>query len=471
MTGVPDPSGLPEPLQGPAQALHGLTPQNEALARQVFELALARRRAAPPPLHAPQPAAQLLPALAAAITPGGVGGPEALRLFAERIVPASISADHPGALAFIPHAPSEAAIYADWLLSAFPTFAGAWHQGAGIIAAENAVLAWLAGLAGLPQGAGGSFVPGATMGSLSALHAARHRARQGSAAARWAVLGSREAHASVAAATRVLDVDWLPIEPAAHHVLTGAAVREALQATRRAGGPRVCAVVASAGTTNLGAIDDLPGIAAACREAGVWLHVDAAYGGAVLVSPAARGRLAGIEHADSLVIDPHKWLFAPYDSCALLFRDPATAAQALAQQADYIDPLHVEDGCNPFHYGIHLSRRGRGLPLWFSLATCGTGAYAAAVDAALALTHDVVQAVRAEPLLELAAEPMLSVVAFHRRGWSAADHAAWSQRLLQSGLAWIAPSSVAGRPALRLCLLNPRANLGHLLQVLATLRD
>ena len=444
----------------------------------MFELALARRRATPPPLHAPQPAAQLLPALAAAITPGGVGGAEALRLFAQRIVPASISADRPGALAFIPQAPSEApseaAIYADGLLSAFPTFAGALHQGAGVIAAENTVLAWLAWLAGLarlPQGAGGSFVPGATLGILSALHAARHHARQGGAAARWAVLGSREAHASVAAATRVLDVDSLPIESAAHHVLTGAAVREALQASRSAGGPRVCAVVASAGTTNLGAIDDLPGIAAACREAGVWLHVDAAYGGAVLVSPAARGRLAGIEHADSLVIDPHKWLFAPYDSCALLFRDPALAAQALAQQADDIEPLQGEDGSNPFHYGIHLSRRGRGPPLWFSLATCGTAAYAAAVDAALALTREVVQAVRAEPLLELAAEPMLSVVAFHRRGWSAGEHAAWSQRLLQDGMAWIAPSSVAGRPALRLCLLNPRENLGHLRQVLATLRD
>ncbi|HET7864909.1 MAG TPA: hypothetical protein VFL86_10940 [Burkholderiaceae bacterium] len=152
-------------------------------------------------------------------------------------------------------------------------------------------------------------------------------------------------------------------------------------------------------------------------------------------SPSARGRLAGLE------------------------------------QADYIDPLDVEDGCNPFHYGIHLSRRGRGLPLWFSLATYGTAAYAAAVDAALALTCEVVQAVRDEPLLELAAEPMLSVVAFHRRGWSAAGHAAWSQRLPQAGLAWIAPTSVAGRPALRLCLLNPRAGLGHLHAVLATLRD
>lgn len=446
---------------------HHLTPDNEALARQVFELALQRRRD-PPPLNAPQPAHELQPALAAAICAQGVGGRAALQLFTDRIVPASISADHPGFLAFIPHAPTEAAIYADWLLSAFPSFTGAWHDGAGIIAAENAALAWLAGLAGLPATAGGSFVPGATLGTLAALHAARHQAGQrgGAAAGRRAVITSREAHASVAAATRVLDVDLITVGPQHDFVLTGAAVRAALQAA----GPRAFAVVASAGTTNLGVIDDLPGIAAACREAGAWLHVDAAYGGAVLVSPAARGRLAGIEQADSLVIDPHKWLFAPYDSCALLFRQPALAAPALAQQAEYIDPVHGGVEWNPFNYGIQLSRRGRGLPLWFSLATYGTGAYAAAIDASLALTQQVVQAVRAEPLLELAAEPMLSVVAFHRRGWSAEDCRRWSQRMLREGLAWIAPSSVRGRPALRLCLLNPRASMPHIAQVLSTMR-
>jgi L-2,4-diaminobutyrate decarboxylase len=451
----------------PVVTLHHLTPDNEALARQVFDLALQRRRD-PPPLNAPQPAHELQPALAAALCAQGVGGSAALQLFTERIVPASISADHPGFLAFIPHAPTEAAIYADWLLSAFPSFTGAWHDGAGIIAAENAVLAWLAGLAGLPAAAGGSFVPGATLGTLAALHAARHQAGQrgGAPAGRRAVITSREAHASVAAATRVLDVDLITVEPGAGFVLTGASVRAALQAA----GPRAFAVVASAGTTNLGVIDDLPGIAAACREAGAWLHVDAAYGGAVLVSPAARGRLAGIEQADSLVIDPHKWLFAPYDSCALLFRQPALAAPALAQQAEYIDPVHGGVEWNPFNYGIQLSRRGRGLPLWFSLATYGTGAYAAAIDASLALTQQVVQAVRAEPLLELAAEPMLSVVAFHRHGWSAEDCRQWSQRMLREGLAWIAPSSVRGRPALRLCLLNPRASMPHIAQVLATLR-
>jgi L-2,4-diaminobutyrate decarboxylase len=460
--------------------MHRLTPDNERLARQVFELALQRRRE-PPPLNAPRPAHELQPALAAAITPQGVGGDAALQLFRERIVPASISADHPGFLGFIPHAPTEAAIYADWLLSAFPSFTGAWNDGAGVIAAENAALAWLAQQAGLPAGAGGSFVPGATLGTLSALHAARHRAamrRRGpqpagdpAAAAppreRWAVLASREAHASVAAATRVLDVDLLELEPGPDFVLRGAAVREAL----RAAGARACAVVASAGTTNLGMVDDLPGIAAACRDAGAWLHVDAAYGGAVLASPAARGRLAGIEAADSLVIDPHKWLFAPYDSCALLFREPAGAAPALAQRADYIDPVHGGVEWNPFNYGIQLSRRGRGLPLWFSLATYGTQAYAQAIDAALALAREVAQAVRAEPVLELVAEPMLSVVAFHRRGWSAADGQRWSQRLLHEGLAWIAPSSVRGRPALRLCLLNPRASMAHIARILATLRD
>ena len=142
--------------------MHALTTENEALAREVVGLALARRREIPPP-SAPPPAETLGPPLRAAITAVGLGGRAALDAFATWVAPASLPVDHPDFLAFIPQAPSEAAIYADWLVSATPTFAGAWHDGTGFIAAENAVLDWLASCAGLPAGAGGCFVPGATL--------------------------------------------------------------------------------------------------------------------------------------------------------------------------------------------------------------------------------------------------------------------------------------------------------------------
>ncbi len=480
------------PASDDAPPMHGLTPDNERLLHTIAELALDRRRRTPP-LNAPRPAAELLPPLAAAICPDGLGGDAALALFRERIVPTAISNDHPDFLAFVPHAPTEAAIGADWLLGAFPSFTGAWNDGAGLIAAENAVLQWLAGLAGLPPGAGGCFVPGATLGTLSALHAARHAARlarpdAGTGArsdeqqpdprspprmppspTRWAVLASREAHASVAAAARVLDVDLIELDTGDHFRLDGATVRAALDDDRRRAERRVFAVVASAGTTNLGVVDDLPGIGAACREAGVWLHVDAAYGGAALLSDRARPLLAGIGAADSLVVDPHKWLFAPYDSCALLYRDPPGAAQALAQRAEYIDPIHAGNDWNPFNYGIHLSRRARGFPLWFSLATYGTRAYAGAIDASFELAQAVAADICSRPSLELAMDPALTVIAFHRRGWDAAAHERWSHDTLRDGRAFIAPTSVRGRPALRLCLLNPRARLARIAAILDTL--
>jgi glutamate/tyrosine decarboxylase-like PLP-dependent enzyme len=316
-------------------------------------------------------------------------------------------------------------------------------------------------------------VPGATIGTLSALHAARHtaaaRAETAGRArpARWAIVTSAEAHTSVGLAARVMDVDVVVAPVDAAHRLTGDAVAAVLDAE----GARVVAVVAAAGTTNLGVIDDLPGIAAACDARAIWLHVDGAYGGAIVASPRARPLLAGLERASSLVVDPHKWLFAPYDCCALLYREPALAASALSPRAEYIDPAHGASAWNPFSYGLHLSRRPRGVPLWFSLAVYGTDAYARAIDDTLALARAAAADIRARPYLALLVEPTLSVLAFQRRGWTAADYARWSAWLLDERRGWVAPSAVDGAPALRLCLVNPRVTLDRLRAILDTLAD
>ena len=130
------------------------------------------------------------------------------------------------------------------------------------------------------------------------------------------------------------------------------------------------------------------GVAAVCRERDVWLHVDGAYGAAGLCAPSVRERFAGIEHADSLIVDPHKWLFAPFDSCALLYREPALGRAAHRQSASYLDALYRdEEAWNPSDYGLHLTRRARGIPFWFSLAVHGTDAYAAAVERTLEVTR------------------------------------------------------------------------------------
>ena len=155
------------------------------------------------------------------------------------------------------------------------------------------------------------------------------------------------------------------------------------------------AIVATSGTTNAGVIDDLAAVAEAAAELGTWMHVDGAYGGAALAAPSVRARFAGIEAADSFIVDPHKWLFAPFDSCALLYRDPEIARQAHTQHAEYLEILHAGDArlsspeWNASDYAHHLSRRARGLPLWFSLATHGTRAYTDAIETTLRVARRV----------------------------------------------------------------------------------
>jgi glutamate/tyrosine decarboxylase-like PLP-dependent enzyme len=199
------------------------------------------------------------------------------------------------------------------------------------------------------------------------------------------------------------------------------------------------------------------------------MHVDGAYGGAAIASPNARSRLAGVERADSFVVDPHKWLFAPVDCAALVYRNPELARAAFAQRAEYIDPIESRAEWNPSDYAIHLSRRARGLPLWFSLATHGSGAYAAAVDRGLELARAAAEQISAAPHLELAYEPELSVVLFRRSGWEPERYQEWSDRMLAAGLTLTAPTTWRGETLLRFCFINPLTTEEDIAEILNSL--
>ena len=373
----------------------------------------------------PRPASELAAAAGPTVTPAGIGGAEALRIFSDVLVPATRSQDDPMNLAYIPSAPTRASVAFDLVTSSANVFAGVWEAGAGAIHAENEALAWITGLLGWPTGAAGCFVAGGTGGNLSALAAARHTAlaRRGERPpGGWKLACTADAHSSIRAAARVLDVGILEVPEDADGRLCGEALRAVL-----AGRPDdVFAVVASAGTTNAGLVDDLASVAAVCAEHGVWLHVDGAYGGAALAAPSVRARFDGIERADSFVVDPHKWLFAPYDCCALLYRDPELARAAHSQTAGYLDQIDRE-AANPADLAIHLSRRARGLPFWFSLAAHGTDRYVAAIEQTLATARTVADAIRDSDHLRLVCEPDLSVLLFERPGWDAAAYGAWSR--------------------------------------------
>jgi L-2,4-diaminobutyrate decarboxylase len=455
--------------------MHEYTHQTEELSRAI--VAYARNRiASPQPLDRIASSAELSRRAGETVTPEGLGGDEALRIWAEVLAPATISTDHPAALAFVPAAPTKAAVLFDLVVGASSTIAAGWIDGAGAIWAENQALAWLADLAGLPEGAGGVFVAGGSAGNLSALVTARAAAgkrRGGRPAAGWRIAVAESVHSSVRTAARVIDVEVVTVPGDELGRLTGPALAATLDGLDPAQAEGVFAVVASAGATNAGTVDDLAGTADVCGDRKIWLHVDGAYGGAGLAAPSVRPRFAGIERADSFIVDPHKWLFAPYDCCALLYRDPGQARGVFRQEAEYLDTVNRQEAAwsewNPADYAYHLSRRARGLPFWFSLATYGTDAYRDALEQVLGLTRRTAEEIRSRPELDLVMEPELSVVLFRRSGWGPEDYESWWHRLLEAQIAFVQPTSWRGEQVARLCFVNPRTTIDHVRAVLGTM--
>jgi glutamate/tyrosine decarboxylase-like PLP-dependent enzyme len=447
--------------------VHEYDSKMEALTEAIFSYAKERIQI-DPPLDAPLTEQELIEQAGQTITRDGLGGEEALRVFKDVLAPACLSVDHPRLLAFVPAAPSEASILFDLVVGASSIFGGSWLEGSGAVYAENQALRWLADLAGFPPEAGGVFVSGGTAGNLSALVAARHewrRKHEGNDKVRGLIISSVGAHASVDQAAQVMDADMLEV---GGHRMDGNDVRAAIDGLSAEDRARLFAVVTTAGTTNLGIIDDLDGIADVCEKEDVWLHVDGAYGGAGLAAPSVRHEFNGIERVDSFIVDPHKWLFAPFDSCALLYRDPATARRAHRQHGDYLEVLY--DGIwNPSDYAHHLSRRARGLPLWFSLACHGTEAYAEAVERTIDVAREAEKLIEAHPKLEMVIQRHLSIVCFRRVGWKPEDYQQWSNQLLKDGTGFVTPSKHEGETVLRFCIVNPRTSVEDIKTLLATL--
>ncbi len=449
----------------------------EALADAVVRYALERVRLDPPPLDGPRTPAALNALVGDTITPAGLGGLEALRLYEDVLGPACISVDHPRFLSFVPAAPTEAAILFDLVVGASSVYAGSWLEGGGAIFAENQALRWIADLAGLPATAGGVFVSGGTAGNLSALIAARwnwrHRAGGAFDRTRGLLIASAGAHSSVAQAARAMDADVVLVPADERGRLTEPALRSTIDGLAGADRERLFAVVATSGTTNIGVVDDLAGVAAVVAELDTWMHVDGAYGGAALAAPSVRHLFDGIEAADSFIVDPHKWLFAPFDSCALIYRDPTIGRAAHTQHAEYLDVLHAErpedEPWNASDYAHHLSRRARGLPFWFSLATHGTDAYTEAVETTLQVTRDAARLVTEAPHTELVLEPELSIVTFRRLGWAPSDYRRWSDAELSAGRSFVVPTTWNGEVVLRLCIVNPLTSVDDIALIIDSL--
>ncbi|MBX7062395.1 MAG: aminotransferase class V-fold PLP-dependent enzyme [Pyrinomonadaceae bacterium] len=455
--------------------MHNIDIEVVEMSLDVIKYAIRRVTATDPKLGYPKSEAELDELAGETITPKGIGGENAFKIFRDVLLESSVSIDHPRHLAFVPASPTRAGIMFDLVTAASSIHGAYWMEGAGGIWAENQAMKYLVSLTGLPKGAFGVFTSGGTTANLSAIVAARGAWREREPAqerTRGLIITSDGAHSSVKSMAMVMDADIICVET------EGRLEAEHLEAELAALSPedreRLFAIIATGGTTNAGIIDDLDGISKIARREGIWFHIDAAYGGGALAAPSVRHLFRGIENADSVTIDPHKWFFSPYDCGAVIYRDPSIARRVHTQGAAYLEIATGEaSGFNPADYQIQLTRRLRGLPLWFSLAMHGTDRYTEAIERGIELAQIAGRMITSAPHVELVREPSLSCVLFRRKGWKPEDYNAWTHRNHKSGYALVTPtkSRASGgfETVARFCFINPDTTEDDIRGILATM--
>lgn len=431
-----------------------------------------------PELGAPKKEEELFELIGETVTPTGIGGEVAFKMFRDILVKATVPIDHPRHLAFVPAAPTRAAIMFDLVTSASSIHGAYWMEGAGGIFCENQAMKWLVSLTGLPEGSFGVFTSGGTAANLSAMVTAREAWRKKSSAnigVRALLLTSNGAHSSIQAMAKVMDADVVMIDCPDEN-LRGHALQSAIEELGEKDRKRLFAVVATGGTTNAGIIDELDSLADVCEKEDLWFHVDAAYGGGALAAPSVRHLFNGIERADSITIDPHKWLFSPYDCGAVIYKNMELAAEAHSQKGSYLEIFKDEgaQGFNPADYQIQLTRRLRGMPLWFSLAMHGTEKYSTSIERGIELAQIAAKKIEDAGELELVRPASLSVVLFRRKGWTAEEYRDWTYRNHKSGLALVTPTKWKGENGYetisRFCFINPETTEDDIDMILETMK-
>ena len=393
--------------------------------------------------------------------------------------------NHPGFFAYIAISGSLPGILGETLAAALNVNSMLWRTSPAATELEERACDWLRQMVGLPAAFRGHVNDTASIGVFLALAAARERAvpgvrRRGLAGGgrpELAVYASDQAHSSVDKAAIALGLGLDSVR----RIGSNSALRldpeplAAALAADRAAGVEPLAVVATAGTTSTGAIDPLPAIAALCRREGLWLHVDAAYGGGAAVCPEVRAHLAGIEEADSVVVNPHKWLFVPIDCSVLFLRDPEVLKRAFAVVPEYLKT--PEEGVtNLMDLGLQLGKRFRALKLWMVIRAFGVDGLRQRIRAHLELARRFASWVAAEPGFELAAPVPLAIVAFRAVGSGSAEaDDAFNERLLAEvnaqGPVFLSHSRIGGRYVLRLVVGNIRTEEEHVATAWRLIRE
>jgi aromatic-L-amino-acid decarboxylase len=372
--------------------------------------------------------------------------------------------DHPRFFAFIPSPSNFVSAMADALASGFNVFAATWLEGSGPAQIELVTIDWLCQACGLPATAGGLFVSGGSMANITALAVARH-VKLGTSGSDAVVYGSDQTHSSIARGLSVLGFrrDQLSELPSDDRFkLELPALRRAVQADRDAGRAPFC-VVANAGTTNSGAIDPLSPLADFCQQQEMWLHVDGAFGAAAALCDRGRVLLDGLGRADSLALDPHKWLFQPYEIGCVLVRNERWLKEAFHILPEYLkDIAGQEEEVNFCDRGIQLTRGFRALKLWMSLQVFGAAAFEAALERGFELAEIAEAAVRALPEWEVVTPAQMGILTFRYAppGATAEEQDRLNRQLVEAMIAdqfaMLSTTVLRGRTVLRMCTINPR---------------
>jgi len=405
---------------------------------------------------------------------------EILEQLERDVLPFMGRGDHPGYFAFVPFAATWPGALGDFVASALNVFAGSWMEAAGPTQVELEVLGWFKEWIGYPASAGGSLVSGGSAANMTALACARE-SLAGAMTPDLVVYVSDQAHSSLARAARILGFrpDQVRVLPVDETFRLDPRTLVAAIDTDLAAGRRPLFVSASAGATNTGSVDPLAELADVCNSRGIWFHADAAYGGFAVLSEQGRRSLAGLARADSVTLDPHKWLYQPYECGCLLVRDGARLRSAFEIVPDYLRDAEAEDSeVNFSDLGMQLSRSARAFKLWFSLRYFGTDAFRAAITRSLELARNAAAVIDASQNLEHLAPPSLGIVCFRRRFGDTSDETEIARRnavlarlVEEQGIGLISSTRLRGRYALRLCVMNHtsgRADVERVLELIGS---
>ena len=371
--------------------------------------------------------------------------------------------DHPRFLGYIPGAGTWPAALGDLIAAATNIDSGAWREAAGPSQLELTVLDWFRDWIGYPPEAAGVLVSGGSAANLTAIACARETI-VGSMSPRIVAYASDQTHSSLARAARHLGFrpDQLRVLPTDDRFRIRLDDLAAAIDADASAGRLPFLVIANAGTTNTGAVDDLAAISRLCRERGIWLHVDGAYGAFAVLTERGRVALTGLELADSVTLDPHKWLAMPFEVGCLLVRDGTNLERAFELHPEYLqERVGDRQTVNFADRGLQLTRASRAIKVWLALQTFGVDAFRAVIERAMDLTLEAQRRIEADDRLELITPASLGVLTFRRRGGhaEAPDHVdrrneAIVATLAAAGDVLLTSTVIGGRYAIRLCVLN-----------------